>query len=231
MPRPDISLTFPCFNEEENVARTIDSALEVLNSLAGAFEVVVTNDGSTDRTREIAESYAERLPGRVRVVNLETNHGYGFALKTGLKACRYEWVFFTDGDLQFDLAEMDLLIPYLDNFDIVTGYRRRRGDPIIRSFNSFGWKLVGWLLLGVRVKDLNCAFRFYRKSFLDAISIESAGAMVNLEMYARAKRLGMRIKEVPVSHYPRLHGSQTGANPLVIMKAFKELRQLYRSLK
>src|SRR5437879_2364240 len=110
MPKPDITVTFPCYNEEANVGRMIESSLEVLSRIAGRYEVVVSNDGSSDRTREIAEAQAAAHPDVVRVVNQYPNKGYGHALKVGLRAARYEWVFFTDGDCQFDLNEMERLL-------------------------------------------------------------------------------------------------------------------------
>lgn len=231
MSRPQISVTFPCYNEEANVARMIEASLEVLGRVADRYEVIVSNDGSADRTREIAEGYAAKHPDVVRVLNQYPNRGYGHALKSGLRAARYEWVFFTDGDCQFDLREMERMIPFLPDHDIVTGFRAQRRDPLHRRWNAFGWNLVGRVLLGVRVRDVNCAFRFYRKSFLDAIPIESDGAMINTEVYARAHRLGMRIKEVEVTHLPRTAGTQTGANPRVILKAFRELFALRRKLR
>lgn len=226
MERPDISVTFPCYDEEANVARMIEGSLEVLARIAGRYEVIVSNDGSKDRTREIAESYSARHPDVVRVLNEHPNKGYGHALKKGLEAGRYEWVFFTDGDCQFDLAEMEKLVPFLHDHDIVTGYREARRDPLHRKINSTGWNLLGRLLLGIRVRDVNCAFRFYRKSFLDAITIESDSAMINQEVYAKAQRMKLRIKEVPVTHLPRTAGTQTGAHPRVILRAFKELWEL-----
>ena len=230
-PKPDISVTFPCYNEEANVAKMIESSLAVLGGLANRYEVIVSNDGSRDRTKEIADTYAARHPEVVRVLNQCPNRGYGHALKTGLAAARYEWVFFTDGDCQFDLAEMEKLTPFLPDHEIVTGYRRKRQDPLHRKLNAAGWNLLGRLLLGIRVRDVNCAFRFYRKSFLDAITIESDGAMINTEVYAKALRRGTRIKEVEVTHYPRMMGQQTGANPKVILKAFRELFTLRKKLK
>jgi len=231
MDKPDISVTFPCYNEEANVGKMIESSLAVLGRLGRRYEVIVSNDGSTDRTREIAESHAARYPGVVRVVNQYPNRGYGHALKKGLRAARYEWVFFTDGDAQFDLEEMAKLLRYLPDHDIVTGYRSVRRDPWMRRVNSAGWNWLARVLLGIRVRDVNCAFRFYRKSFLDAITIESDGAMINVEMWAKAYRKGMRIKEVAVTHLPRTEGAQSGGNPLVILKAFRELFRMYRRLK
>jgi len=224
-------MTFPCYNEGANVAKMITDSLAVLERFSDRYEVIVSNDGSRDKTREIAESYAARHPDTVRVINQYPNMGYGHALKRGLEAARYEWVFFTDGDCQFDLTEMEKMVPFLDSHDIVTGFRKKRRDPLHRKLNSMGWNTLGRLLLGVRVRDVNCAFRFYRKSFLDSITIESNGAMINTEIYAKARRLGMRTKEVEVTHYPRKEGTQTGADPKVILKAFKELYALRKSLK
>lgn len=231
MGKPEISVTFPCYNEEANVGRMIEDSLAVLQRVSDRYEVVVSNDGSKDKTREIAESYAARYPDVVRVINQYPNMGYGHALKTGLSAGRYEWVFFTDGDRQFDMNELEKMTPFLPDYDIVTGYRKNRKDPFIRRLNSGGWNLIGRVFLGIKVRDVNCAFRFFRKSFLDAITIESNGAMINQEIYAKAHRMKMRIKEVEVTHLPREFGKQTGANLKVIVKAFKEFFELYNRLK
>ncbi len=231
MEKPNISVTFPCYNEEKNVGKMIEDSLSVLEKIAGRYEVIVSNDGSKDKTKEIAESYAQKYPDVVRVVNQYPNKGYGHALKTGLNAGRYEWIFFTDGDRQFDMNEMEKLVPYLDDYDIVTGYRENRQDPFMRKLNSAGWNLIGRVVLGIKVKDVNCAFRFFRKSFLDSITIESEGAMINHEIWVKAHRRNMRIKELPVTHLPRQEGKQTGADPKVIVKAFKELFALYKRLK
>ena len=229
--KPDISITFPCYNEEANVAKMIEMSLAVLKRIANRYEVVVSNDGSKDRTKEISEQYSVKYPDVVRVINQYPNKGYGHALKAGLRAGRYDWVFFTDGDCQFNLEEMDRLVPFLPDHDIVTGYRENRQDPIHRRINSTGWNILGRLLLGITVRDVNCAFRFYRKTFLDSIPIESDGAMINQEVYARAHKMKIRIKEVPVTHLPRVAGTQTGANPGVIFKAFSELYSLRNKLK
>jgi len=231
MTKPAISITFPCYNEEANVARMIEASLRVLQRVASPYEVIVSNDGSRDQTQAIAERYAAQYPDIVRVINQSPNRGYGHALKAGLQSARYEWVFFTDGDCQFDLEEIDQLLPYLSDHDIVTGYRKVRRDPFHRRMNSRGWNFLARVVLGVRVRDINCAFRFYRKTLLDAMTILADGAMINAEMYARANALHARIKEVPVTHYPRTAGAQTGANPRVILKAFRELFALRKSLR
>jgi len=228
--KPEISLTFPCYNEEASVGSMIEDSLATLAELAGRFEIIVSDDGSVDRTREIAEAYAARHPDVVRVISHFPNRGYGHALKSGLRAARFGWVFFTDGDRQFVLGEMRRLLPFLGDHDIVTGYRGRRCDPLHRRLNARGWQMLGRVMLGVRVRDVNCAFRFLRKDCLDRLTIESNGAMINMELYARALRLGMRVKEVEVTHLPRVAGTPTGANPRVILKAFREFLALWRRL-
>jgi glycosyltransferase involved in cell wall biosynthesis len=221
----------PCYNEEANIARMIEDTLATLARLSDRYEVIVSNDGSEDGTREIAESYARRFPGVVRVLDHHPNAGYGHALTAGLRAARYGWVFVTDGDCQFVMEEMERLVPFLPDHDIVTGYRAKRQDGIHRRLYAKGWNSLGRVALGVAVRDVNCAFRFYRRALLDAMTIRSRGAMVGMEICAKAQRLGARIREVEVTHRPRLAGRSTGGRPRVILRAFRELLAVYLELK
>lgn len=213
------------------MAAVIEGALSALGRFAGHCEVIVSDDGSEDGTREIAESYARRRPGVVRVVGQRPNRGYGHALRLGLGAARYEWVFVTDGDGQFDLGEMGKLVPFLHDHDVVTGYRRVRRDPAHRRLAGTAWNLLGRVLLDLPVRDVDCAFRFYRRALLERIPLVSNGAMVSMELCARARQLGARVREVEVTHRPRLAGRASGARPRVVLRALRELAVLYPTLR
>lgn len=219
---PELSAFFPAFNERDNLERMVESLRRVLPQVSERFEIVIVDDGSADGTSQLADQLASRHP-EVRAVHHTRNLGYGAAVRSGLSACRYQAIFFTDGDCQFDVGEVGLLVPYLGAYDIVTGYRRQRQDDAVRRLYSRGWTWLIGRLTGARVRDLNCAFKLFRREAVEDLELVTNGAMINAELLALAKRRGRTIAEVPVHHYPRVHGQQTGGNPRVILRAFWEL--------
>lgn len=227
----ELSVVLPAFNEEANIERVAREVAGYLDTTGLDYEIIVVNDGSRDRTGEIIEALARENP-RLRPRHHEQNRGYGAALRTGFEAASKRFVFYMDGDGQFDIRELALLLPLATDEDhIVTGYRIKRNDPFIRRLNArlFG----GWLvrvLLNVRVRDLNCAFKLIPKKVLNAVTLESTGALINAELYGRAVRKGFGIKEVGVHHYPRTAGTQTGAHPMVILRAFYDLFRLRQKI-
>jgi len=228
-PRRHISLVFPMFDEEENVGALLESALALAPSLAAEFEVIVVDDGSRDGSAAVVEAIRRRDP-RVRLLRHPENRGYGAALRSGLRAARGDLVFFSDADLQFDLREIEHLLAHVEEFDIVAGYRAPRRDPFGRRFLAWGWGVLVRGLFGLRVRDIDCAFKVFRRPVLDAIEVASIGAFVNTEILVRARRAGFRIREVPVSHHPRIAGRAKGASPRVVWRAIVELSTLYREL-
>jgi glycosyltransferase involved in cell wall biosynthesis len=228
--RPALSLVFPVFDEEHNVGTVIRNALAVGEKLGGDFEVVIVDDGSRDGSPEIIDDWRKR-DARVQVVRHADNSGYGAALRSGLRGATGELVFFSDADLQFDLDELGELLAHADRFDIVAGYRSPRRDPWPRAVIAAAWGLLVRVLFGLRVRDIDCAFKVFRRPVLDAIPIQSIGAFVNTEILVRARALGATIQQVPVSHRPRRHGRQTGARPRVVLRALVELSSLYRDLR
>ena len=228
--RSILSLVFPVFDEERNVSTVIRNALVVGEKLAGDFEIVVVDDGSRDGSAAIIDAWCER-DDRVRVVRHADNTGYGAALRSGLRVATGELVFFSDADLQFDLDELSTLLAHADDFDIVAGYRFPRRDPWPRALIAATWGFLVRILFGLRVRDIDCAFKVFRRPVLDAIPIQSIGAFVNTEILVRAQAMGATIRQVPVSHRPRLHGQQTGAHPRVLLRALLELSALYRELR
>lgn len=225
-----LSVIFPAFNEEANIKHTVESARLVLPKLAQTWEIITVNDGSKDGTTPICDALAEQYP-EVRAVHHAENRGYGAALKSGILAARYDYIFFTDSDGQFDLTELEDLIEWAGHYEIVTGYRAKRQDPPYRLINAWGWKTLVRMVLGVKVRDIDCAFKIFQRSVFDRIQIRSVGAMVNTEILSQANSFGMRIHEVKVSHYPRRHGKPSGANLRVIIKAFRELFRLWGQLR
>ena len=225
-----ISVFFPCYNEQDNVARTVEQALAVLKKLNADFEVIIVNDGSSDATGQIAEQIA-RQNNRVKVVHHRTNLGYGAALQSGFKAADKELVFYTDGDGQFDINEMPPLLPLIKQYDIVSCYRLNRQDPLIRKLNAWCWTKLVCLLFGMKIRDIDCAFKLYKTEIFDNIKLSSTGALIDTEVLARAIRKGYCITQTGVHHYPRTAGKQTGAKLRVILRAFKELFKLYGQIR
>jgi glycosyltransferase involved in cell wall biosynthesis len=225
-----LSLVFPMFDEEANVGILLRTALALAPRLADDFELIVVDDGSRDGSAEVVRAI-QRTDARVRLLHHPRNRGYGAALRSGLRAARGELVFFSDADLQFDLAEIEHLLAHTDEFDIVAGHRSPRRDPAGRRVLAWGWGLLVRALFGLRVRDIDCAFKIFRRPVLDALEMASIGAFVNTEILVRAKRAGFRIREVPVSHRPRPAGRAKGASPRVILRAVVELSLLYRDLK
>jgi len=225
-----ISVFFPCYNEQENVGQTTENALMVLEKLEADFEVIIVDDGSVDDTGRIAERMAEQ-DGRVKVVHHEHNLGYGAALRSGFRAAMKEFVFYTDGDGQFDMSEMPPLLELMDRYDIVSCYRLNRQDSIMRKINGWCWTKFVCLIFGLRIRDIDCAFKLYRREIFDNIRLSSTGALIDTEILARAKRKGYSIVQKGVHHYPRTSGRQSGASIHVIARAFRELLQLHRKIR
>jgi glycosyltransferase involved in cell wall biosynthesis len=224
-----ISVFFPCYNEQDNVKRTVEQALAVLKKLNADFEVIIVNDGSSDVTGQIADEISHR-DRRVKVVHHPTNRGYGAALQSGFKAATKKIVFCTDGDGQFDINEMPPLLPLMEQYDIVSCYRLNRQDNLIRRLNGWAWTKLVCLLFNMKVNDIDCAFKLYKRKIFDNIQMSSMGALISAEILARAIRKGYTITQKGVHHYPRTAGAQTGANLRVILRAFKELFKLRRRI-
>ena len=226
-PRYDLSLSvfFPCYNEAESIEPLITHAVEVLDELVADWEIIIVNDGSADDTGKIADRLAA-ADARIKAVHHERNAGYGMALRSGFAAATKSLVFYTDGDGQFEIAELDKLLELSETADIVSGYRLDRREGFIRRMNAACW---GWLVkrvLKFRCRDVDCAFKLYRREIFDRIELRSSGALIDAEILARATHLGCTIVDVPVTHLPRTAGKQTGAKIGVILRAFKELLAL-----
>jgi glycosyltransferase involved in cell wall biosynthesis len=225
-----LSFILPAFNEAENIAESVRQARRALSRLVDAgriddWEIVVVDDGSTDQTIERTRALADE---RVRLVMHAENRGYGAALRSGFDAACGEHVFFTDADLQFDADEIGLLIAWIDRFDIVAGYRSPRQDPWVRRANAAAWGLALYGAFGLDIEDVNCAFKLFHRRVLEGLQIDSEGAFVNAEILLKASQRGFTIKQVPVSHFARSAGAQTGAQPKVVFKALRELARFYR---
>lgn len=220
---PSISVVLPAYNEEANIEPMVQAVLQAFRPIADDLEVIVVDDGSHDHTADKVCALAAQFPLIVHLIQHPRNQGYGAALYSGFIAAQKEWVLLTDSDRQFDLSEFDRFLPYMDRADLVAGYRFERRDPLYRRLNGWGWNFLVALLFGYTARDVDCAFKLFRRDVLNHITIRSRGATLSAEFLVRARRAGYRIEEVPVTHLPRTAGSPTGARLHVIVRAFREL--------
>jgi putative flippase GtrA len=220
--RHSLSVVLPAHNEEQVIASTIFQVLEAVSCWMKDFEVIVVNDGSTDRTEAVVASIAKG-DARVRLITHEVNQGYGAALVSGFNAASKELTFFMDSDGQFDIRDLKEFLPFVDEYDAVIGYRIDRQDTWMRKCNAWGWKQMVGLFLGVHVRDIDCAFKLLRTEFLHSHPLETRGAMINAELLYKLTQSGRTYREIGVHHLPRLSGRATGAKPAVIIRAFREL--------
>jgi glycosyltransferase involved in cell wall biosynthesis len=224
-----ISVFLPCHNEAGNIEAVVERAVGVLEELGADFEVIVVDDGSRDGTGEIADAMAGR-DERIRAVHHERNLGYGAALRSGFAACKKEFVFYTDGDGQFDIGEMPSLLPLMEDCDIVSCYRLDRRDGVLRVFFGWLWSALVSTLFALKIRDVDCAFKLYRRRIFDDIELSCSGAVIDSEVLVKAARAGYKITQRGVRHYPRKTGRQSGASIRVLLRAFAELFRFYRRL-
>ena len=220
-----LSYFFPAHNEEANVRGLVEEALETLPGLAESFEIIVVNDGSRDATGAIADELAATHPDVVRAVHHPTNLGYGAALLSGFRAARHELVCFTDGDRQFRVADIGRLTARLqesDAPDVVVGYRIKRADPLIRTVYAKLYRFANRVWFGLKVRDVDCACKLFRREALAGIAVESGGAFLSAELLIKLRAAGRTVVEVGVPHHPRTAGSPTGAKPSVIFRAVRD---------
>jgi glycosyltransferase involved in cell wall biosynthesis len=220
--RHSLSVILPAYNEAQVIASTVSTVHSVLDGWKVDFEIIVVNDGSTDQTGAILAALAARDP-RIRFVTHPVNQGYGAALVSGFAAATKELTFFMDADGQFDIRDLRTFFLFIDRYDAVIGYRIDRQDSWMRKLNAWGWKLlIGWVL-GVHVRDIDCAFKLLHTDFLRQHPLQARGAMINAELLYTLKQAGGTYKELGVHHLPRQAGRATGASLRVILRAFREL--------
>ncbi|MGO9797850.1 MAG: glycosyltransferase family 2 protein [Candidatus Binatus sp.] len=227
---PGISVFLPSHNEEGNVERVVRSYLAELPRVADDFEVIVVDDGSRDRTGEIAERLAAE-DSHVKVVRHHVNKGYGGAVISGIRAATKPYVLLCDGDGQFDPSDLERMTPFVPEYDVVAGHRVLRADHLIRRINGKAWTVLVRVLLGITISDIDCGFKLFKREKLEGMELRAHGAMISTELMARLAGRGAKVKEVDVKHLPRLTGEQSGANLKVVARAFLELMALYRELR
>lgn len=220
-----LSVVLPAYNEADNIGPMLEETIQTVSALADAYEVIVVNDGSSDATAQIVQSFSQRHP-QIRLVQHESNQGHGAAMFDGLIRARHDWIFLLDSDRQFDPREVSKLIAFSDAADLIVGYRAPRRDPLARKLSSTGWRMLVTLLFGYTARDMNCAFKLIRRSVVERLKRDarSRGAAFNAVLFVRARKANYTVQEVPLTrHRPRLAGCPTGNRPDVILRALKEL--------
>ena len=222
---PELSYFFPAHDEAENIGPLIDEALTALALMAERFEIICVDDGSTDGTSTAADDLARRHPDIVRVVHHPRNLGYGAAVRSGLAASRYPLVAFTDGDRQFRVADLAMLLARLDDPTdphVVAGYRIRRADAPLRLAYARVYRACLRLFFGLRVRDPDCACKVFRRAALEDVRLESGGAFLSAELLIKIGATGGSIVEQGVPHHPRTAGRASGADPRVVARAVRD---------
>jgi glycosyltransferase involved in cell wall biosynthesis len=228
-PVPGLSVVLPAYNEEPNVEAVVRQALEALPALAGDFEVIVVDDGSTDGTAAIAQELVDEHYPRVRLLRHERNQGYGAALRTGFSRTRHDFVFYTDADQQFDISELEFLLPMLAEHDVVVGFRVYRYDSATRLVASTIYNWLVRVLFRVRVRDVDCSFKVFRREVLDKITIECTDFFVDTELVAKVRKWNFRLAQKGVRHYPRAAG-ETKVEASDVPRTLRTVAQMWQRI-
>lgn len=219
---PELSIFFPFWNEEKNIKNVVENAIPIAEKVSGKWEILIVDDGSSDKTAAIGRKIAEKNTN-IKVVSHTPNRGYGAALREGFSNSKYNYVVFTDGDGQFDFSEVEKFIGEIGDADIVIGYRKKRNDSFGRHILMNLLKIWDFVFFGFHFKDIDCGFKMFKKEALEQIMpLRSEGAMITTEILAKAKIKKLKIEEVEVNHFPRKFGSQSGANMPVVIRAMLE---------
>lgn len=228
MKKPSISFFCPAYNDEGNLPLLIPKAYKALKKNTSKFDILIIEDGSPDNTSMVADKLAIKFKPYVKVIHHKKNMGYGTALKRGFKEANVcDYTFYTDGDNQYDVSEIEKMIPYLKNYDVIIGFRKQRALTTSRLIQTKIFNFIVKLLFGTKAKDINCAMKIVSRKALKSIDLKSTGAFIDAELLIKLTRKKYKIKEVPVSHFPRKFGKASGGNINVIYKTFVEMMKFY----
>jgi glycosyltransferase involved in cell wall biosynthesis len=237
----EISVVFPAYNEEGNIVKAVTDADSFLKKTFKKYEILVVNNGSRDRTKKLVQTLI-KTNKQITLINLATNQGYGGGLRAGFAKAKYDLIFYTDADNQFDVREIKLLLPYTKKYDIICGYRKKRNDPHMRVFTAYIYNFMIYILFNLKIRDVDCAFKIYKRNVFDTLTLRSQTGFIDAEILIKARKAGFTFSpQVPVSHYPRLIGATTYelgprgqlfalVKPQVIIAILKEIQSLWKEL-
>ncbi|MEO8665089.1 MAG: glycosyltransferase family 2 protein [Ignavibacteria bacterium] len=224
-----LSVFFPAYYDEKNIDKVVVSAIKVLDEIKlKDYEIIIIEDGSPDRTGEVADELAAKY-SKVRVIHHKKNMGYGTTLKDGFLSAKLDYVFYSDGDNQFDMEDLKKFVALLPFSDIVVGYRKHKQYSLYRKFTSLCYNYLLRLLFDIHYWDIDCAFKIFPTKLFKEINIDSVDAFIDAEIMLKANEKGYSVTEIGVKHLPRVDGISTGARPSVIIKTIKEIFE-YRKI-
>lgn len=227
--KTSLSIVLPAYNEEANIERAVEKAIEAGSRLADPFEVIVVDDGSKDGTGAVVQALIRKDSAHIRLLTHKPNQGYGAALRTGFEHARYNLVFFTDSDNQFDISEIEYFIPLMSDYEMVTGFRVYRYDTVMRCILSWIYNRIVGVLFRLRVRDVDCAFKLMRREVVQQVTIQCENFFVNTELLAKARKWNFRIAEKGVRHYPRMAG-ETTVRPSDIPRTLGTIFRMWRRI-
>lgn len=228
--RVSISVFFPCYNDEKTIGKLVKNSLKVLKKLTNDFEVIVVNDGSKDKSKEVVEEILKKEK-RVKLINHSKNKGYGGALRSGFKAAKKDLIFYTDGDGQYDVNEIPLLLPLMTkDVDFVNGIKMGRGDLPHRVFFGNLHKFINRWLFWLPVYDVDCDYRLIRKNLIKKIKLNSNSGSICIELVKKAEKAGATFRQISVHHYDRLYGTSQFFKPSKIIKTYIDIAKLWFDL-
>ncbi len=232
MTNKDITLSvfFPAYYDEKNIGKVVTKAVEVVESLQiKDYEITIIEDGSPDNTAKTADELAEKFP-KVKVIHHEKNKGYGATLYEGFMTARFDYVFYTDGDNQFDLEELRKFVALVPYSDIVVGYRKKKQYSLYRKMTSFVYNALLRLMFDIDYIDIDCAFKLIKRDLFDKIKIKTKDAFIDAEIMIQANLLGYKSTEIGVKHLPRVDGISTAARPSIIIRTIREILQFRKEI-
>jgi len=206
MGQTSVSIFYPCYNDWGTMGSMVMLTIRTAERLGLDYDITLIDDGSGDHTLDLLEEIEARFP-QVNIVRHEKNRGYGGALRSGFASATKEWIFYTDGDAQYDVREMERLVERVsDDVDVVQGYKITRHDPLHRIVIGRIYHTIVKVAFGLRLRDVDCDFRLIRRTVFDKVELKSDSGVICAEMMTKIQRAGFRVTEVPVHHYERQHG-------------------------
>lgn len=222
-----LSVFLPSYNEEKNLPYLIEECDKYLSKNLDQYEIIVIDDGSTDNTAPVVSELSKEYKN-LRLVKHEGNQGYGQAIRTGIKESKYPWTFFMDSDNQFKIEDLEKFLNH-DDYDLIIGYRLKRNDPLKRLIASRIYGMFVKALFGLTVRDIDCAFKLMRRDAVANLGFVSNSFFASTELLVKAKKKGLKIKEIGVRHYPRKEGVST-VTIARVKNSLIELGKLYAAL-
>lgn len=235
-----ISVFLPVLNEQDNIKVSLRSVKKYLSKRFKDYEIIVVSNGSTDNTTKIVREFAKQDKHIKSIDNKKM--GYGVALRSGFETATKDLIFYTDGDNQFNIDDMDRLFPLLDSNDIVSAYRIQRKDPFMRIFVANVYNLIIRILFNLKVRDIDSSFKLYKKDVIKNLDLKAKTGLIDAEVLIKARKKGYKIGQIGIKHYPRTMGQtrfEVGSGnkffafvpPKVIIEIFKEIKTLWKDLR